>query len=365
MLLSMLVVVSALLQDPVEALPAYQSRITLQVRAESGETANSVALYLDLRDLLGSIAPNLVPNSAVKAYTGADRVVLHVSTAGPEILVLSASGNDRDAVDSGLTQVVEHLRRFEPGRYRERRDQVERTRAAVEQAAETLAQIKAEQKKFVSAHGAIDPSQRIGMLQSYVSSRTAELTQLEMSVAESMARVDYLRAQLQRVPATLARIVDVNNGETRMLAKQLDRLEEQHAEILVKNGADHADAKQSRAKIEEVRQLLEAHSKVEQHVPNERYAEIEHKLYLLEGDLARDSTRRDVLRRTLADYEAEIAKLTLIAGEYTQIWRDLELAEQHLSGARNEFAIMERNATGLVGGWFAVIAGPTAHATPR
>lgn len=365
MFLSMLVLASSLLQDPVEPPQAYQSRVTLQIRAESGESATSVASFLELRDMLGSIAPNLVPNTAANAYTGSDRVVLNVSTAGPELLVLCAAGSQRDAVDTGLTQVVEHLRRFEPGRYRERRGLVERARATSEQAVASLAQVKAEQKKFVAANGAIDPSQRIGMLQSYVSSRTTELAQLEMTVAESTARVDYLRAQLQRLPATVELSVDVSTAETRMLSKQLDELEQLHAQILVKNGADHADAKQSSAKIAEVRQLLESRSKGSKQMPNVRYAEIEQALYSHEENLARDATRRDVLRRTLAEYEAEIAKLTLIAGEYSQIWRALDDAEQRLSSARNELALTERNAMGLADGWFAVVAGPTSQTTAR
>ncbi|MBK6941323.1 MAG: hypothetical protein IPH13_14185 [Planctomycetes bacterium] len=364
MLMSMLVVASSLLQSPT-APPAYQSRVTLQVRAESGESANSVASYLDLRDMLGSIAPNLVPNSAASAYTGTDRVVLQVSTAGQELLVICASGNERDAVDSGLTQVIEHLRRFEPGQYRARRDQVERARAMLQQAEVALAQIRAAQKKFIADHGAIDPSQRVGMLQSHLSNRTAELAQLEMTVAENVARVDYLRAQLQRLPATVEQTVDVSTGETRMLSKQLDELEQQHAQILVKSGADHEETKLSSAKVAEVRRLLEDRSKARRQVQNDRYAEVEHKLYLVEGDLARDSTRRDLMRKTIGEYEAEIAKLTLIAGEYAQIWSELETAERQLTFARAELGSMERQATGLVGGWFAVIAGPTSQATLR
>lgn len=363
MFLSTLVLAASLAQEPAPA--PFQSRVTLQVRGESGQSAESVAGFLALRDMLGSIAPNLVPSKASEAYTGSDRVVITVSTANSELVVINASGTDQAAVDQGLGSIVEHLRRFEPGAYRARRDVLDRARKALTLAQQTLAELKAEQKKFIASNGALDPTQRIMQIQASLGNRSSESSQLDMSVAELHARADYLRAQLERTPPTIPTRVEVKTAETRELEKQLEDLERLHAQVLVKNGPEHADAKASMTKIDQVRALLASRSSTTRDVENERYAEIEHKLYLLDGDLAQQMTRRDAMRKAAADAEAELARLTLIAGEYTQIWNAIASADVALREAQAEFRQAERQASGLTDGWFAVIAGPTAQASTR
>lgn len=365
MALTGLILFTALAQaapvPPVPAVPAFQTRVTLQVRTESGETAGSVAGFLMLRDMLGSIAPNLVPLDAAAEESTPDRVVVSVSTSGSEMLVIRAFGDDRAAVEQGAALVVEHLRRIEPGNYRERRDMIDRANAALAKAEATCASALAAQQAYVAKFGAIDPTQRLQLLQSSAANRGAELKQAEMNVAENQARVDYLRAMLQRTPPMAEESVEVNTGETRMLAKQLDDLEALHAQILVKQGAGHAETKASGFKIDEVRQMLADRRFTVRQRPNPRYTEIEQKLYLLEADVAQDVTRRDLMRKMITESEAEAARLTLIAGDYSQIWRAVEGAEQELSQARHEKRNAERAATGLSDGWFAVVAGPTTQ----
>lgn len=365
MFLSTVVLLASLAQTPAVPAPAFQSRVTLQVRTESGESAGSVASYLALRDLLGSIDPNLVPHVPPNASVTPDQVVVAVSTAGPEMLTICAFGEQRAAVENGMTLVVEHLRRIEPGRYRERRELLDRAIAALAKAERVSEEARSAQNAFVAKHGAIDPTQRLQILQSSVTNRTSELKQSEMNVAEGQARADYLRAMLARIPSTIDESVEVSNGEVRMLMAQLDDLEAQHAQMLVKNGPDHSETKMMSAKIDEVRAMLASRRFTTRKQPNPRYTDVEQRLYGLEADVAQDITRRDLLRKTIEEAEAEAARLTLIANEFSQIWRAVDGAEKLLIDARLELRSAERAGIGLSDGWFAVIAGPTLQSASR
>ena len=139
----------------------------------------------------------------------------------------------------------------------------------------------------------------------------------------------------------------------------MDELEAIHAQMLVKNGAEHADTKASSAKIDEVRAMLASRRILVRKQPNPRYADIEQRLYALEADLAQDTTRRDLLRKSIIEYEAEAARRTLIASEFAQVWRAVDNSERDLIEARQELRNAERASVGLQDGWFVVVAGPT------